>query len=351
MSQAYLELFVHNQVSDFISQSFSWFCNNLMPEAKYKIVGTYDKAVQRLKQDMNQDVPVIPAVSMNPTNLAIQENKSLLWQHSQTVGVPILNRLYDPIAQTDKWALYPIYQEWQGDLEVLLWLPSIYMQIDKNIRIIDFFGGTGRYVRPEIISSYIILPDTLLVSEYIDPYTDTQYTIDFKDAGASSQLIQTINKNKVVFDQNLTPYYTLSDISDSSEKYGGDDIASWKLSLTLHWKCSFPIWLVLATDKKLSLMSPTSVSGHVYSDQVSDLPKQITINSVIYTYKGTVKYVVDEDTTDPTIPIDIDLDTSHLVVTGPNGYEDFSISDDKTTLTVFDTFEKDSIIDINVYTE
>jgi len=349
-TEAYLELFIHNQLSDFVAQSLTWFVDNLLPEAKYKIVGTYDKAVARLKQNMDQDVPILPSIMMNPTNLQLQENKSLLWQHSQLVGVPMLDRLYDPIAKTDDWALYPIFQQWQGDLEITIWLPSIYMQMDKHIRIVDFFGGTGRQVRPAIITSYIILPSTLVTAEYVNDVNHTEYVIDFTQVGASTILVPTINKNKVVFPVNLSPYYTLSDISDGSDRMGGDDIASWKLTLTIHWTCSLPIWLVLSTNKKLSAVTPMNALGRVYSKNVDDLPQSITDNAGTFQYSHRELYIIDKDTTDPEITTKTELGNpkQRIIVTGPHGYENFKVVGDYL-IQLYGTYSANDVIEVDYY--
>ncbi len=354
-SQAYDVIFIHNQLGDFVKQTLQWICDDIMIEPpQYKFVATYDKAVMRFNQKLQeyQDVPLLPSISINPTNLNYPDDrKTLLYQHSRLAHTPILPRLYDPIAKTDDWALYPMYQRLSGSLEVTLWLPSVYSVLDHHLRVLDFFGGTGRIVRPKILESCIILPSTMEAIVYINEYEQTEYVIDLISANPTDigiNLLPTVDKKFVVVNQQLSPYYKLSDVSENNEQYGGDDIADWKLTFTLEWQCDFPIWLFLVMDGvKVELINLGMISGYLYSWNNIDIPRTITTDKdKIYTLSERTTILIDKDYESCYIIDNVDPDESKYLylVLGPSGILKYDIIPDKDQLRVYGSFKQNDML-------
>ena len=102
----YHYFFIHNVIGDFFHATLDYFAPYLYERFKYRVVGTYDKAVEFLSKkdqyDRETDMPMLPALVLDPsgemvTADAIAGGKQL-WRYPN-LAAKFVKRLYDPVYQ------------------------------------------------------------------------------------------------------------------------------------------------------------------------------------------------------------------------------------------------------------
>lgn len=251
--------FIHNTYAHFFDDTLNYFANYLYPRFHHQVVGTYDKAVEYIEKKVQynneHDMPNLPAIILNPSGefqiSDVNAGALQLWRFPNiSNGIPDLKvRLYDPIYQDNNVTINPLFVRMKGEIELILLLNSFYEYCDLRMYMYQIFGGVNRPIYPSTFRTFLIVPEDILNFQYDNEVTNTHYTLDWESCGAYETLVRTTNRNEIVVPVNITPRYTLLNLSDSSMKYGGtDNLADWRLSANIEYEIEMPWYVYLKSD-------------------------------------------------------------------------------------------------------
>jgi hypothetical protein len=274
--------FIHNVYANFFKDSLDYFSLHLYPRFEYKVVGTYDKAVEYLTKQCQYgretDKPNAPALILNPSgDFDLADGNAggkQLWRFPN-LAPGMVRRIFEPVYKDNNVEINVGFIRIQGDLELIMLLNSFYEYCDLKMLFLQIFGGYERWIYPQFFSTFIILPEELVNYEYTNEYTGEQYTLDWSNFGAYDKLVKTIAKEELVIPCNIKPIYKLMSFSDASQRYGGTaDLADWKLGATVKYEIEVPAFLVLHTDFQIrdaiiKVMAGSSYSTYDYT-QIPD---------------------------------------------------------------------------------
>jgi hypothetical protein len=153
----------------------------------------------------------------------------------------------------------PVFSRYQGTFELTFWLSSIYELMDFRVALLQFTGGFQRWCRPEFFWTYLILPES--VENY---QTDDEVQLDWGNTLSDVIHVDTINKHRRVVPLSLDPIWRLESFNDASTKYGGDQIADYKLTATFGYEINLPTYVVTSEHIDPSLTLSLSL-GSTYS--------------------------------------------------------------------------------------
>jgi len=265
--------FIHNVFAHFYKDVLDWFSETLYPRFEYRVVGTYDKAVEYIQKncqyDRETDNPMFPALILNPSGEFTPADGNAggrqYWRYPN-LNPTLIKRLFDPIYRDDRMIVHAGFIRMKGEIELIMLLNSFYEYCDLRMMLINMFGGMDRIIYPQFFSSFIILPPDFVDYEYKNEYTGQDYRLDWASANASTQLVRSTAKNELVLPLNVKPQISLTSMSDASNRYGGtDNVAEWKLGATLNYEIEMPNYLIIESDY-LAEEADISISyGSTYS--------------------------------------------------------------------------------------
>ena len=265
--------FIHNVYANFFKDALDYFSLHLYPRFEYKVVGTYDKAVEYLQKECQYgretDKPNQPALILNPSgdfDLAdANAGGKQLWRFPNLMP-GFVKYIFDPVYQDKNVEINVGFIRIQGDIELLMLLNSFYEYCDLKMLLLQIFAGYERWIYPQFFNTFIILPEELVNYQYTNPYTGLKYKIDWNSANAYTKLVKTIAKEELVLPCTIKPTYKLTSFNDGSQRYGGaDQLAEWRLGATIHYEIEIPAWLVLKTDYLVENVDITISAGSTYS--------------------------------------------------------------------------------------
>ena len=265
--------FIHNVYANFFKDALDYFSLHLYPRFEYKVVGTYDKAVEYLNKqcELNReaDKPNLPALVLNPSgDFDLADGNAggkQLWRFPN-LAPGMVKRVFDPVYQDENIQIDVGFIRIQGDIELLMLLNSFYEYCDLKMLFLQIFGGYERWIYPQFFSTFIILPEELINYQYKNPYTGLDYKINWDSAGAYNKLVKTIAQDKLVVPCNIKPIYKLTAVSDASNRYGGADaLADWRLGATIRYEIEVPAFLVMQTDYLVENVDINIYAGSTYS--------------------------------------------------------------------------------------
>ena len=248
--------FIHNVFGHFFNDMMEYFSTTLYPRFEYRVVGTYDKAVEylskRTQYDRETDQPMLPALILNPSGEFSPADANAggkqYWRYPN-LAPTMIKRIFDPIYQDDHLIMHAGFIRIKGEFELIMLLNSFYEYCDLRMLFINYFGGNDRIIYPRFFSSFIIIPDDFLTYQYTNEYTGTSYNIDWTTANASNQLVRSTAQNEVVLPLNVKPQISMVSMGDGSNRYGGPDkIAEWRLTVTVNYEIEMPNYLILESD-------------------------------------------------------------------------------------------------------
>jgi len=248
--------FIHNVFANFYKDMLDWFSTTIYPRFEYRVIGTYDKAVEYIQKqcqyDRETDMPMLPALILNPNGdfepADANAGGAQYWRYPN-LSPTLAKRLFKPIYRDQHVTMNASFIRIKGEIELIMLLNSFYEYCDVRMLFINMFGGMNRIIYPIFFSSFIILPDSFLYYRYQNEYTGTQYNLQWDTAGAYDLLVRSTARNEVVVPLNVKPQISLQSLSDTSNRYGGSDgIAEWKLGATINYEIEIPNYLVLETD-------------------------------------------------------------------------------------------------------
>jgi hypothetical protein len=282
----YHYVFIHNVYADFFKSTLDYFSTYLYDRFVYRVVGTYDKAVEYLQKksqyNRETDKPNLPALVLNPLGeLNIADGSSggkQLWRFPNLLP-GMVKRLFVPIYQDANVVLYPGFMRITGEFELLMLLNSFYEYSDLRMYMLQIFGGNDRWIHPTFFNSFIIIPDEIRQYTYKNKYTGLQYKLDWESAGAHNELVKSIAQNKMVFPCIIKPIYKLTTMGDNSARYGGAaELADWRLTASIQYEVEIPSFLILETDYLAEHVSLEVQYGGCYSKYNFTVPS----NRIVY---------------------------------------------------------------------
>lgn len=248
---------INNVFGRFVSGLAHYLRTELIPRTQDTIISTYEKAIehtrQRKKLAGENWSPKYPFLIIDPQIDLEPDPQAGRFLH----GYPsfyqkFAAKLYKPnIYEDDNITISPILNRYRGTIECILYNSSIYEMIDNRVWIQQFFGGIGRPIYPKSFQTFIVIPDEYRTFTYKNRYTNEEYLMDWDSSNNSSQilLIKNINQDKLVFPFYITPFITLTGISDGADRYGGgsgDMIGDHRLNISLEWECSLPTHMLFS---------------------------------------------------------------------------------------------------------
>jgi hypothetical protein len=251
----YHPIFIHNVFGHFFHDMLEYFATYLYPRFEWRVVSTYDKAVEYIEKQKQYnrevDLPMKPALILNPSgDFNLDESghgARQPWRFiNQAPG--LTTRLFDPIYQDENMKVTPGFQRYKGDIEFLALCTSFYEYCDLRVFLIQMFTGMEKYIYPRFFNTFVILPQDLIDYEYtrID---GTKYKIDWVNHGAYTQLVRTTNKNELVFPATIHPRFKLMSMTEASTRLGGiDKLADWRLTWGVEYEIEIPTFLILEAD-------------------------------------------------------------------------------------------------------
>lgn len=249
------EKLIHSKVSDtlYIHESFSsmfhgmlnWFQSKFEPRFAYKVVSTYDKAVQFFKsKQMSKDgtvqTNILPSITLDPELDFTNEERSgrFLWMF------PTLNSLgnrafcYKVNLRDQGVTVSIMHTRYSGTCNVTFWLSSIYELMDFRTKVVQFCGGTGRWIRPDFFWSHIILP-----KEIVEFKRDSDNAkLDWSATPLELIQLNTVNSKEYALPYPINAIWKLDSLSDGSTKYGADQLTEWRFTATFTWEANIPTW-------------------------------------------------------------------------------------------------------------
>lgn len=248
--------FIHNVFANFFNDMLDYFTTYLYPRFEYRVVGTYDKAVEFIQKtcqyDRETDRPMLPALVLNPSgefSPADANAGGMQYWRFPNLAPTMIKRLFDPIYRDQNLIVHAGFIRIKGEIELIMLLNSFYEYCDLRMLHINMFGGLNRIIYPRFFSSFIILPESFLNYRYRNPYTGKTYQIDWSTASASNKLVRSTARNELVLPLNIKPQISLTNLADASNRYGGtDNIAEWKLSSTINYELEMPNYLIIESD-------------------------------------------------------------------------------------------------------
>ena len=280
--------FIHNVFAHFFKDALDYF-TTLYPRFEYRVVGTYDKAVEYLSKrsqyNRETDSPLFPALILNPSGEFYPAEGNAggkqLWRYPN-LAPTMIKRLFEPVYQDDHLIMHAAFIRIKGEIELIMLLNSFYEYCDLRMLFINYFGGLDRIIYPQFFSSFIILPDSFLRYNYSNEYTGTVYDIDWTTANATNQLVKSTAQNEAVLPLNIKPNFSMTSMSDGSNRYGGPDkIAEWRLNVTVNYEIEIPNYMILESDYLAENVHMEIRYGSAYSAYNDYQPP---VNRQLYNY-------------------------------------------------------------------
>ena len=245
--------YIHNVFNSFIQGTMNYFSTYLYPRFVWKVIGTYDKAIERINKEIEfsreTDSPMRPGLILNPTGeMDLDSTYGKTNYRFPNFGAGMASMLFDPIYQDENLKITAGFSRIVGDLELIALFPSIYEFFDFKIFLLQIFMGLNRIIEPIWINGFLILPEDLLNYRYTNEYTGEDYIIDWSTY-AETQLIKTTNKNESVYPFNIKPRYKLTSMGDASSRLGSvQNLPDWRLSFIVNYEIEIPSFIVLQSD-------------------------------------------------------------------------------------------------------
>ena len=274
IDKKYHYFFIHNIIGDFFHATLDYFGPYLYERFKYRVVTTFDKAVEYLDKtenyDRETDMPMLPALVLDPSGEmepaeAIAGGKQL-WRFPN-LGEGLTTRLFEPVYQDSDAMVNVGFTRLRGTFTLNMLTNSYYEYCDLRLFMIQMLGGLERWIYPIWFSSFIILPEDFINFEYENEYTGNHHKLNWESAGAFDTLVKTTNRDEYVIPCHIKPIYKMTGITDNSSRGGGTDkLADWRLSCEMEYEIEIPSFLLIQTDYLVSGVKTKIGTATVYSE-------------------------------------------------------------------------------------
>lgn len=250
------EKLVHNVVSDslYIHDTFSsmfrglldWFQDGFDKRFNYKVIATYDKAVQfftskKQARDGVVNTNILPSITLDPNLDFINEERAgrFLWMFPNLD--PLRGRTFaTKIDLKEQGVTVSIMNaRYSGTCDVTFWLSSIYELMDVRVKLLQYCGGTNRWIRPKFFWTHVIFPKELV--NFKRP--EDGQPLDWSATPMEMIQLSTTNSKEYGVPFPLDAMWRLDSLSDGSTKYGADQLTEWKITATFTWECNIPAYI------------------------------------------------------------------------------------------------------------
>lgn len=238
-------VYIHTCFQSLFSGMLNWLGDVLYKgDVKYKVIATYDKAVEVFKKkQQNLDGQVntnfMPALTLDPM---------LDFSNEERAGrFPWMFRNLDSQWRLKPWnsirlvdqgvTITPMFTRYQGTVEVTAWLSSIYQFIDFRTKMIQYCGGYNRWIRPECFWTHLIIPKEILYG------SDGTQAINWDAINPNIITLETTATKEYALPFQLDAIWRLDSCGDSSNKMGADQLAEYKFNSTFTWECNIPTFI------------------------------------------------------------------------------------------------------------
>lgn len=272
--EVYNYVYIHNVFGHFFKDTLDYFSNYLYPRTQWKVISTYDKAVEYLNKKnllgRENDKPLLPGMILNPSgDFKPDEANSggrFLWRYPN-LAPWMIKRIYDPIYQDQNVLINVGFMRMQGEIELLFLASSYYEYADFKMLAYMIFGGEDRPIYPQYFNSFIILPRELMYYQYENDITGLTYQLNWDNPDIETRLIKSTNQEEIIFPCSIKPLYKLTGMSDASEKYGGiDKLSDWRLNVSVQFEVELPSWLLISTNYLATSFSMNLGYGSTYTN-------------------------------------------------------------------------------------
>lgn len=275
--------FIHNSMGHFVRGIASFLGNELYDDTTEVVIGTYAKAVQHYQNFVNEagekHTPEYPFISLDPRlDFEPEQQAGRFSYQYPNYDVALADKNWGPyIYQDDRVTIGPMLNRYKGSFEIIVWCRSVYELMDLRVLTYQFFGGIDRLVYPKIINSHILVPNEFRFHDYENPYTEQTYKLDWDNNKSDVLLVPSINKDMLSFPFSLRPWLKLTGVSDASEKYGGDSLSEYKLSIDLEWETMLPVHLLMLEEgyPEISTFAMDITSGSVFVNSNQNAPSNL----------------------------------------------------------------------------
>lgn len=292
----YNYFWIHNVFGHFIKDTMDYFAEYLYPRfSPWKIIGTFDKAVEFINKkglmNRDSDQPLRPGLILDPSgDFGLDENYGKMMYRFPNLAPGWIKYVYEPIYQDEHMLATVAFGRIVGEFNFLALMSSFYEYTDMKVFLNLIFGGQDRFIFPRYFSSFIILPPELYNYRYTNPVTGVDYQINFEQAYTT--LVRTTNTQELVYPCTIRPRYKLTNMSDSSTRWGGtDNLPDWKLSFTLSYEIEIPTYIVLQSDYLAKNLQLNIGYGSCYSANSEYMTNKVP--ETISTSEATVNLGLD----------------------------------------------------------
>jgi len=269
----YNYMWIHSVFGHFVKDTLDYFSDYLYPRFQWKVIGSYDKAVEYIKKQeqygRETDQPMKPGLILDPSgDFGFDETFGKMLYRFPNLSPGFAKYIYTPIYQDKNILITVAFSRLVGEFNFTGLMSSFYEYCDMRIFLNLIFGGTERFIFPQWFNSFIILPEEVYNYRYTNDVTGEEYTVNIEDS--YSQLVKTTNTNEMVYPCTIKPRYKLTSISDASSRLGGvEGLPDWKLGFTISYEIELPTFIVLESDYLAEKLQVNVNYGSCYSANTS----------------------------------------------------------------------------------
>ena len=236
-------IFVHQTFMSLFSGMLNWIGDVLYPRFKYKVITTYDKAVEvftKKKQNIDgmTQAQFLPALTLDPMLDFSNDERAGRFPWMFRNLVPGGGKLWNSIKLTDQGVcITPMFTRYQGTVEVTGWFTSMYDLIDFRTTLIQYCNGYQRWIRPELFWTHLILPKEIF--EHVGP----EGKLDWSAINPEIITLSTTGTKEYALPFQLDAIWRLDSFGDATTKMGADQIAEYKCQANFTWECNIPTFI------------------------------------------------------------------------------------------------------------
>jgi len=344
----YNYFWIHNVFGSFIKDTMDYFADYLYPRFTWKVIGTYDKAVEYYNKTTQlgreSDQPQLPGLILDPSgDFNIDETYGKFLYRFPNLAPGQLKYVYEPMYQDQNILITAGFSRFIGDINFIGLMSSFYEYYDMKVFLNLIFGGNDRPIYPKYFTSFIILPEEIKSYRYENDVTGVSYNLNIENA--YERLVKTTNTNELVFPVNIKPLYRLTGMSDASNRLGGtSNLPSYKLNFTVSYEIELPTFLVLESDYLAKQVKINVNYGSCYSVNNSYTIVPNAVNEIDSTVDLGLDETSNSTVTFPTEATVVDLG----FMTFKTRYYYIATKSDETSTTYIDITIPETILDVSL---
>ena len=238
-------------ISSFLGELKSLLQTKVYNKFKHIFIGSFNKAVMYLEQ-LNTDPNIVsdggmynkkPMLVFTPTIEQPVEQTDFLWNY-YTMHPFMAHWNRPPIMFEDGTLLCLTTRRMRGNIDLKILVDSQPEEHDIHMAFLNYFRGLNSTLPMNQISMQFVLADKIKMLTN----DNDEIVLDLNHSNISHKLIKTTGKMEYVLPISATPELKLTSLSDSSNFYGGNDLAEFALSGSIQWELEIPALVTLQTN-------------------------------------------------------------------------------------------------------